>query len=259
MLARMQKVLRLDGVWKGFDRHHERVPVFEDISLSVAAGEIVAVVCGAGQGKTTLIELASGALPPDRGSVQISGVDPTRLNDKGVSHLRAANVGVATRNGPPLNTSAAEYIEMALGAPKNGKHHRWGRREQRSMAAAVLHELDIADCAPLRWDELSNWQRVLVELAQAVCVGPTLLLVDDIARDFGLRQKQALMDVLERFARERKCGVLMAVSDHASALRSVRVWQLHRHRLRLMADHTGSDVDTDDADVLRFERRSDAR
>jgi ABC-type cobalamin/Fe3+-siderophores transport system ATPase subunit len=252
----MREVLRLVGVWKGFDRRDARVPVFEDISLSVSAGEIVAVVCGPGQGKTTLIDLASGTLPPDHGSVYLNGVDVARLKDKDISHLLAADVGRATRSGPPLNTTVTEYIESALGAPKEGKRHRWGRREQRSITAAVLRELDIADCATRRWDELSDWQRVLVELGQAVCVGPPVLLVDDIARDFGLRQKQALMDVVEGFARERECGVLMAVSDHASALRSVRVWQLHRHRLRLMADH--SDIDPN-ADVLRFERRSDAR
>jgi ABC-type Mn2+/Zn2+ transport system ATPase subunit len=90
----------------------------------------------------------------------------------------------------------------------------------------------------MRWEELSNWQRVLVELAQAVVVRPRLLLVDDVMDGFGLGKKQATMDLLEGFASELGCGVLMAVSDHASALRSVRVWQLSRGRLKLMADHS---------------------
>jgi ABC-type cobalamin/Fe3+-siderophores transport system ATPase subunit len=256
----MREVLRFDGVWKGFDRHHAHVPVLDEVSLSVAEGEIVAVVAGAGQGKTTLIELASGTLPPDRGCVQVNGVDLTRLKDKDVARLLAGEIGVATRSGPAMNMSAREYVELALGAPKDGRRRRWNRREQSSMAAAILDELDIAECAELRWEALSDWQRVLVELAQAVCVSPRLLLVDDIAHSFGLRQKQVLMDVLVDLARERKCGVLMAVSDHAAALRSVRVWQLHRHRLRLMADHTEKDVDTaDEAEVVPLERWSDAR
>lgn len=252
----MREVLRMDAVSKDFVRRDSRVPVLEDVSISVSEGEIVAVVAGAGQGKTTLIELASGSLTPDRGLVQVDGIDVTGRKDREVSKLVAGHIGVAMRSGPPLNASAREYIELALGAPKDGRRRRWGRREQRSIAGAVLHELDITDCASLRWDELSDWQRVLVELGQAICVGPPLLLIDDIARDLGLRHKQALMDVLERLADERGCGVLMAVSDHASALRSVRVWQIHRHRLRLMADHSESEVGG--ADVLRLERRSDA-
>lgn len=252
----MGDVLRMEGVWKGFDRHHAQVPVLEDISLSVARGEVVAVVGGAGQGKSTLIELASGTSRPDRGRVQINDVDVTGLKDRNVSSLLAGWIGVATRNGPPMDATARDYIEMALGAPKDGRRRRWRRQEQRSMATAILHDLDIAECAPLRWSELSDWQRVLVELGQAVCVGPSLLLVDDIARDFGLREKQAATDVLEGFAQGRNLGVVMAVSDHASALGSDRVWQLHRRRLRLMANHRARDFD--DADVVPFERRSDA-
>ncbi len=250
--------MRLSGVSKGFDRHRRRVPVFEDISLSVAEGEIVAVVCGPGQGKTTLIDLASGAISPDHGSVFLNGLDLKRLGERDITRLQAAEVGCATRSGPALNTTAAEYIESALGAPKDGWRHRWDRREQRSMAAAILNELNIAECSQRRWDELSDWQRVLVEIAQAVSVSPRILLVDDIARDFGLGQKQALMDVLEALVRERQCGVLMAVSDHASALRSMRVWQVHRHRLRLMADHARS-RSADNAEVIALkQRRSDA-
>ncbi len=127
------------------------------------------------------------------------------------------------------------------------------------MAAAILQELDVAECAARRWSELSDWQRVLVELAQAVCVSPQVLLVDDLARDLGLGQKQALMDVLEGVAREHRCGVLMAVSDHASALRSVRVWHVHRHRLRLMADHSQGGAGAD-AEVMSMKQpRSDVR
>jgi putative ABC transport system ATP-binding protein len=130
----MGEVLRLNAVSKGFDRHHGRVEVFEEISLSVAGGEVVAVVAAPGQGKTTLIALASGMLRPDSGSVHLNGVDVTGLRDKEISRLLAADVGVATRSGPALNTTASEYIESALGAPKDGKRRRWGRREQRSIA-----------------------------------------------------------------------------------------------------------------------------
>jgi putative ABC transport system ATP-binding protein len=122
----MGEVLRLADVWKGFERHHGRVAVFEDVSLSVAEGEIVAVVCGPGQGKTTLIELASGRLRPDRGSVHVTGVNVMGLKDKDISRLLAADVGCVMRGGPALNATAREYIESALGAPKDGKRQRRG-------------------------------------------------------------------------------------------------------------------------------------
>jgi ABC-type cobalamin/Fe3+-siderophores transport system ATPase subunit len=238
------EVLRLDGVWSAFDRGW----VLEDIALSVAEGEIVAVIGGGGQGKTTLIRVATGTLPVDRGRVFVNGTDVAQLKDRDLSHMLASDIGVAIGVGP-AGLTVRDYVETAAAAPKAGVaprwswRRRWGRPEQQRMTLAVLDELGIGDCADRQWEALSDWQRVLVELAQAVIVGPRLVLIDDLAARFELSQKRILMDVLEALVRERGCGVLMAVSDDASALRAVRVWKLHRRKLRLMADHTAAPAD----------------
>ncbi len=254
--AAMNDVLRLDGVWTAFDRGW----VLEDVSLSVAEGEIVAVVGGGGQGKTTLIRLATGTLPADRGRVLVNDVDVAGLSDGELSRMLASDIGVATGVGPVLGLTVRDYIETRVAAPKDrvwrwSRRRRWGRREQRRMTTAVLDELGISECADREWRALSDWQRVLVEVAQAVVVSPRLLLIDDLAGRFDLRQKQRLMDALETIASERGCAVLMAVSDDASALRAVRVWRLHRRKLRLMASHSGADTA---ADVIPLRREQSA-
>jgi putative ABC transport system ATP-binding protein len=238
----MGEVLRLDGVWKAFDRGRDRVSVLEDVSLSVGVGEVVAVVGTRDQGKTSLIRVASGMLPADRGNVCVGGVELGGLRDRQLAGVLASEVGVAVRTGPEVRVRVREYVELSLVACRRWRRREWGRRERRLRVTEVLEELGVSGCADMRWEELSNWQRVLVELAQAVVVRPRLLLIDDVMDGFGLGKKQATMDLLEGFACEIGCGVLMAVSDHASALRSVRVWQLSRGRLRLMADHTSPDV-----------------
>jgi ABC-type cobalamin/Fe3+-siderophores transport system ATPase subunit len=259
----MSEVLRLENVWIAFDRGRARTWALEDVSLVVAQGEIAAVVGGGGQGKTTLIRMATGTLPADRGRVLVNGVDVAGLKDHDASHMLASDIGVATGVGPSLGLTARDYIENAVAAPKECVwrwlwRRRWGRREQRRMASAVLDELGINECADSQWDALSDWQRVLVELAQAVVVRPRLLLIDDLAGRFDLRQKQTLMDVLEGIVREQHCGVLMAVSDDASALRAVRVWRLHRRRLRLMASHTAAEANAADVIPLRRQPAGDA-
>jgi ABC-type cobalamin/Fe3+-siderophores transport system ATPase subunit len=130
-----------------------------------------------------------------------------------------------------------DYVGLPL-AVRRGL--RW--RERRLLVAQMLKALDVADTAELPWRELSDWQRVLVELAQAVVVRPRLLLVDDVSDGFGLGKKQAAMEILRGFADDLGCGVLMAVSDHAAALSSDRVWQLGGGQLKLMADLTHADV-----------------
>lgn len=248
----MSEVLRLDSVSMGFDRGRDRVCVLQDVSLSVAEGEIAAVIGGPSQGKTTLIRLAAGLLPPDEGRVLVGGAALAKLGDRQRQRILARDIGLALRKGPAMRASVREYVETKAAAPKDGRRRLHRGSERRRMTTAVLDELGIADCADMRWEHVSDWQQCLAELAQAIVVSPRLVLIDDLGSPFGLRQKQTLMALLEGFTCSRGCAVLMAVSDDASAMRSAQVWRLHRHRLKLRADHTG-EVETE-GDVIPMRR-----
>ena len=240
-----EAVLALDGVYKGFDRGDDRLRVLVDVSFSVATEEIVAVVGTRDQGKTTLLRVASGSLPADRGSVRLGGLELTGLSDGQLARVLRTEIGWAARGGPEVRVRVRDYVGLPLAT---GRSLGW--RERRLRVAQVLKQLDIAAAAELRWRELSDWQRVLVELAQAVVGEPRVLLVDDVIDGLGLGKKQAAMEILRGFADELGCGVLMAVSDHAAALPADRVWQLHAGQLKLMADLT-------DGDLLPLRKSSD--
>jgi putative ABC transport system ATP-binding protein len=230
-------VLALDGVCKGFDRGDDRLRVLVDVSLSVAAGEIVAVVGTRDQGKTTLLRVASGSLPADRGSVRLGETELTGLSDAQLARVLRTEIGWAARAGPDIRVRVRDYVGLSLATGRG-----FGWRERRLRVVQVLKKLDVAGCAELRWGELSDWQRVMVELAQAVVGGPRVLLVDDVLDGFGLGKKQVALEILRGFAAELGCGVLMSVSDHAAALASDRVWQLNGGQLKLMADLTGGEL-----------------
>jgi putative ABC transport system ATP-binding protein len=230
-------VLALDGVWKGFDRGDDRLQVLSDVSLSVAPGEIVAVVATRDQGKTTLLRVASGTLPVDRGSVRLGDIELTGLSDARLARVLRTEIGLATRAGPEVRVRVRDYVGLPLAV---GRWLRW--RERRLLVAETLKALDVAGTAEMAWRELSDWQRVLVEFAQAVVVRPRIMLVDDVTDGFGLGKKQAAMEILRGFADDLGCGVLIAVSDHTAALSADRVWQLGAGQLKLMADLTDPDV-----------------
>lgn len=230
----MIPVLRLEGVWKAFDSGRGRVSVLEDVSLEVQAGQVAAVVGGRGQGKSTLIRLATGMLHADRGSVSIDGRELVGLSDHELERLLGTDIGVATRAGED-RLNVHDYVEMSLVATR-----KFGGRERDRLVKDILAELELSGCAGSKWEELSDWQRVLVEFAQAIVRRPKLLLVDDLVDGMGLDQKRAAMDLMEGFAKDRRCGVLMAVSDHAAALRSAKVWQLSHTKLELM--HQDPDI-----------------
>jgi len=228
-------VLRLEGVWQAFERGRARVSVLEDVSLDVEVGEIVAVVGGRGQGKTTLIRVASGTLGVQRGTVVLEDQELTGLSNRQLQRVLATEIGIAARIGPEARLNVHDYLEMALSAAR-----KYSASERAWRIDEILERLELAGCAGAKWGELSDWQQVLVEFAQATIRRPALLLVDDIMDGFGLDQKQTAMSLIEGFAKELRLAVLMAVSDHAAALSSTKVWRLSHAHVELM--HRDPDI-----------------
>jgi ABC-type lipoprotein export system ATPase subunit len=232
-----EPVLMLEGVWKGFDRGGGVLSVFEDVSLSVCAREVVSVVGTRDQGKTTLLKIAAGIETPDRGSVCVDGRDVTGLNDEQLSGVLREKVGLAARSGPGTPESMRDYVGMPIAA---GQRWRWRVRRQR--IAEALERLGVADCAQSSWDELSTWQRVRVELASAIVNRPRLLLVDDVLDGLGLGKTDEAMRLVHDLAQEVGCGVLMVASDFMAANPSDVIWELHDKKLKLMADNRSNNI-----------------
>lgn len=231
-MSKPEPVLALEGVWKGFDRGGRMLPVFEDVSLTVRAGEIVSVVGTRDQGKTTLLRLAAGILRPDRGSVRVAGRDVTRLSDGQLSRLLREDVGLAARAGPGTPESMWEYVGMPLTA---GQKQPW--RARHSRIAEVLAQLDVSDCAHRSWDELSDWQHVRLELASAIVNKPRLLLIDDVLDGLGLGKTDEAMRLVHDLAHETGVGILMVASGFMAADASDVIWEIREKKLKLRADN----------------------
>lgn len=236
----MSVVLRLVGVSRGFSRGRDRVMVLRDVSLVVEAGRLVAVLGGRGAGKSTLIRVASGTLPADEGDVFVDGRPMVGISDSELSEVLALTVGLVGRDGPDAKLDVAGYVEMRLAATRD-----YSSGQRRRKVREALREFDLAGTERLMWGELSDWQRVAVELVQAVIVRPRLLLVDDILDGLPRAFKSTALEWLEGFARDIGCGVLMAVSDHTTASRGEQVFQLAEGRLRLMH--------TDDPNIIHID------
>lgn len=145
--------------------------------------------------------------------------------------MRSQEIGLTSRGGPALRCNVAEHVQFSLLASK-----QWDRKGRRARLAQTLELLALEDCAKRRWHELSNWERVRAELAQAVAVEPALLLIDDLFRALSLREVQIGLDLVEDLARDTRCAVLIAAADFRSALRASLVYRLRNGKLRLMYD-----------------------
>jgi ABC-type lipoprotein export system ATPase subunit len=237
----MAELLALRGVGKGYRRGGRWLRVLADVSLQVGRGEMVAVVGSRGEGKTTLLEIAAGLQLPDDGEVWLADVDLARCSDEERSRRLGSDIAWVHREGTGVKFEVVDYVGLPL-AMGRGR----GRRAAEGLAMDALERVGVADCAHQRWDELSNWERVLVGFARGVVGQPRLMIVDDIGDGLGMRRTREAGELLRALAGESGCGVLMSSSDLEATLIADRVWSFERGRLKLMSDQTRTKADVID-------------
>lgn len=223
------ELLRLHAVSKSYRRGDRRVRVLVDLSLVVVRGEIVAVLGSRYEGKTTLLEVASGLLLPDRGEVWFEGLELTGCRAQERERLLGGDIAWIDRHPrqPRLKIVDCVGLPMAIGRGR-------GLREVRELALGALERVGAAGCAWQFWGDLSNWERVLVALARGIVTAPKLMVVDDLLEGLGMQRTQDACELLSGVARELGCGVLMSVSDVEGTLLADRVFSFERGRLKLI-------------------------
>jgi ABC-type lipoprotein export system ATPase subunit len=231
----LSALLSLVGVGKRY-RRGERVKwLLKDVSLEIAAGEVVSVVAMRSQGKTTLLRLAAGMAVPDEGRVLLGDTDLRGLSDRAQSRLLREQIGWVGRDGPGVGVQMLDYVAMRLTIGR--RHHR---REVRLRAMEALEQMGVEQCAEQYWKDLSDWDRALVEIAQAIVGQPRLLLVDDVIDGLGMRETEEVAGLVRGLAESLQMGVLMTASDVEAALLSRRILSLSDGRLTLMSEHSES-------------------
>jgi ABC-type cobalamin/Fe3+-siderophores transport system ATPase subunit len=229
----MSELLEMTDVSKRYRRGSQNLRVLEDASLQVGRGEVVCVLGTRGQGKTTLLRIAAGMESADEGVVSFEGQDLAALSDRELSRLLGRKIAWAGKSGPGMRTRMLDYVAMPLLVGcGTGPHRRWrAKRAVDERAMAALERVGAEGCAEEHWESMSDWERALVELAQAVAGQPALLLVDDLTDALGIRETDELTTLLSSLARESKMGVLMSASDAQATLLSDRIMTLAGGRL----------------------------
>lgn len=144
--------------------------VLQDIDLSIAKGEIVAIMGSSGGGKTTLLKCISGLHSFDSGTITVAGVDVAKQPDEARLHM-----GLVFQ-------SAALFDYLSVGdnilfGPRRRK--RISRAEGEAIVAEALESVGLKDVAKLMPSELSGGMRKRVGIARALALKPDVLLYDE--------------------------------------------------------------------------------
>jgi predicted ABC-type transport system involved in lysophospholipase L1 biosynthesis ATPase subunit len=244
-------LLSLRGVCVSFRRGRDRghLPVLVDVSLELSQGEIVAVVGSRAEGKTTLLEVAAGIRPPDRGQVWLGGLELSALCEEERAGLLGRDIRWVRRGGTGLSLDVLDYVGLPLAV---GRGRPGG--EATRLALGALERVGAAGCAGLRWEDLSNWERVLVAFARGIVGSPQLLVVDDVLDGLGMRRTREAGELLCSLVAELGCGVLMSASDLEATLFADRVLYFEHGGLVAMS---GQDPREAEVIPLRRTARSD--
>jgi phosphonate transport system ATP-binding protein len=162
-------------------RYPDGTAALHDVSVRVESGEIVAVLGSSGAGKSTLFRCFAGLQTPQRGSVEIGGVDIARLSGK-QRRAELARVGLVFQEFH-LVGQASVLSNVLIGrlhaAPLLPSLLHIMSRSDRERAVELLLRLGLDDQIRKRADALSGGQRQRVALARALAQGPSVLLADE--------------------------------------------------------------------------------
>ncbi|HET6371558.1 MAG TPA: ABC transporter ATP-binding protein [Nitrospiria bacterium] len=219
-------IVEIKEVHKWYSRDSLRIPVLQNISLSVPQGDFLALMGPSGSGKTTLLNLIAGIDRPSRGSVRVVG---TELNDLGESELarwRARHIGFVFQfyNLIPVLT-ALENVELPLLLTPL---QRKARREHAEIALRVVGLGDRMSHLPR---QLSGGQEQRVAIARAIVTDPSLLVADEPTGDLDKVSAQEVLDLLSRLNNEFSKTVVMVTHDPRAAERARTIRTLDKGEL----------------------------
>ena len=201
-------MLRLQGIERHYREGSGRLSVLSGAELSVATGEIVALVAPSGAGKSTLLHIAGLLERPDEGDVLIDGQSVTAVTDADRTAIRRTKIGFVYQFHHLLpEFTALENVmmpQLIRGLP---------RKEAASRAEALLAYMRLSERSGHRPSELSGGEQQRVAIARAVANAPRLLLADEPTGNLDPTTAHYVFDALSALVRASGLAALIVTHN----------------------------------------------
>lgn len=196
----------------------EDVWAVRDVSVSVAPGELLALIGRSGSGKTTLLNIIAGLDRPTEGEVEIDGRRIDTMGEGDLNLLRRKQLGFIFQSFGLLPLlSAQENIELPL------RIAGYGHRDRTERARRMLDLVGLTRRAHHRPYELSGGEQQRVALARAFAVRPRILLADEPTGNLDGSTGQQIIDLLFELHAEHNTTLVLITHDPALAQKCGRV------------------------------------
>jgi len=222
-------LINLHDVTKTYATGRTTVNALANISLSIYAGEMLAIVGPSGSGKTTLSHVIGGLIRPTSGTVQFQSEKLPYKNDAHMSRYRNQTIGFIFQNYSLIpHYSALENVMIPLVVADMPP------RKRREIASHYLRLVGLEKQQHQRSDQLSGGQRQRVGIARALVMQPQVIIADEPTGNLDSRNGEEIMHILEQLVRSKNITVVMVTHNDALAARA--------HRIVRIADGTLQEV-----------------
>jgi lipoprotein-releasing system ATP-binding protein len=219
--------IEVAGLCKSYPVGTAKLAVLRDLDLTVAQGEMVAIVGASGVGKSTLLHVLGGLDSVDSGIIRIGDVELRRLSDAELVAYRNRHVGFVFQFHHLLpEFTALENAEMPMRIARRPAEERLGR------ATGLLTRVGLAERLEHRPSMLSGGEQQRVAIARALVMEPALLLADEPTGDLDEHTADSLHGLLRGMHRERGLTSIIATHNPRLAAACDRVLRMEEGKLR---------------------------
>jgi putative ABC transport system ATP-binding protein len=207
----------------------ETVKAVDGVSLSVPAGEMLALYGPSGSGKTTLLLMVAALLAPTSGAVLVGGRDISTLSEREASQYRLSELGFIRQSFdllPGVSTLDNAVLKLLKSVPWREAHER---------IAPLLERLGLGKRLRQHAETLSMGERQRVMIARALSTEPRLLLADEPTGSLDTQRSNEVLELLRELCREREVATVLVSHDplaanYADRVLALRDGQLIEHR-----------------------------
>ncbi|MGB8890378.1 MAG: ATP-binding cassette domain-containing protein [Candidatus Korobacteraceae bacterium] len=219
-------LLRAVNLKKVFRSGSSNLVLFENLSLQVQTGEMLAIVGESGTGKSTLLHILGVLDRASEGDVYFAQLDLGKLSEEAAAEFRGRELGFVWQFHYLLpEFSALENVAMPL------LMRGMAKREAEQQGLHWLQEVGLADRASHRSGELSGGEQQRVALARALITRPKILMADEPTGDLDNRTAEAVFNLIARLHRDYRLTSLIVTHNLGFARQCDRVLRLERGRL----------------------------
>lgn len=225
MTTQNNNTIELRGVSKSYPLGKSKVPIFDELTMTIEDSDFVAIMGPSGSGKSTILNLIGGIDTIDSGAISVGGTVLGNMNESTMTRWRSNHVGFVFQfyNLMPM-LSAAENVELPLLLTS------LSRSERKKRVETILDIVGLTERAGHLPSELSGGQQQRVGIARAVAADPQILLCDEPTGDLDRKSANEILELLQLLNTKLNKTIIMVTHDESSTAYAKRTLFLDKGR-----------------------------